>query len=83
MRIPKKFISQGLWWTVRYTDDIDNNGETDYEKQEILIRQSLSQEMKEMVFFHEIGHTLNTTIDHALMDSFTLQYFQVIKENKL
>jgi hypothetical protein len=83
MKIPRKFRSSGLSWTVRYTDDIDNLGETDHDKQEILIRKSLSPEMREAVFFHEIGHTLNTTIDHPLLDSIAAQYWQVLKENKL
>ena len=81
--IPNKFISQGVWWTVRYSDDLENLAETDYDKQEIIIRKSLSQTMKEFVFFHEIGHTLNTTIDHPLLDSITAQFYQVIKENEI
>lgn len=83
MKIPKKIRSQGLIWTIRYNDDIEPLGYTDYDKQEIVIRKSITPEMKEAVFFHEIGHTVNTTIDHAFLDSFTMQYFQVLKENKL
>lgn len=81
--IPDRFISQGLWWTVRYSDDIEDLGQTDYDKQEIIIRESLTQTMKEFVFFHELHHTFNTTIDHALMDSVSAQYFQILKDNNL
>lgn len=81
--IPKKIKSQGLTWSVRYSDDIDNLGQTDYDKQEIVIRKSLPQTLKEQVFFHELGHTINTTIDHALMDSISAQYFQILKDNDL
>lgn len=81
--IPERIRSQGLWWTIRFSDDIENSGETDYDTQEIIIRESLSDEMKQAVFFHEIFHTLNTTIDHALMDSLAMQMFQVIKDNHL
>lgn len=83
MKIPKKFKSQGLWWTVRYSNDIDNLGQTDYDKQEVVIRESIQGDLKELVFFHELGHTINTTIDHALMDSISAQYFQIIKDNNL
>lgn len=83
MTIPNVFKSQGLEWTVRYTDDIENLGETDYDKQEILIRESLSPQMKVFVFFHELGHTINTTIDHALLDSISAQYFQILNDNNL
>ena len=83
MKIPTKFISQGIWWTVRYTDDMENLGETDYENQVVKIQRSLSQEMKEMSFLHEITHTFNTTIDHTLVDSLSNQFYQVLKENKL
>ncbi len=81
--IPNRFISQGLWWTVRYSDDIEDLGQTDYDKQEIIIRESLSEDMREFVFFHELGHTLNTTIEHALLDSISAQYFQILKDNNL
>lgn len=83
MKIPPKIKSQGIWWKIRYSNDIDNLGETDHDKQEIIIRKTLPQELREQTFFHEIGHTLNTTIDHTLLDSFTTQYFQVLKDNKL
>lgn len=81
--IPERIKSQGIWWTIRFTDDIENSGETDYDNQEILIRESLSDEMKEAVFLHEIFHTLNTTIDHPLLDSLSMQLYQVLKENHL
>lgn len=81
--IPNRFISQGIWWTVRYSDDIEDLGQTDYDKQEIIIRESLSEDMREFVFFHELGHTLNTTIEHALLDSISAQYFQILKDNNL
>lgn len=81
--IPNRLISQGIWWTVRYSDDIEDLGQTDYDKQEIIIRESLSEDMREFVFFHELGHTLNTTIEHALLDSISAQYFQILKDNNL
>lgn len=83
MKIPDRFLSQGIWWTVRYSDDIENLGETDYDLKEIIIRASLPEDMKFFVFFHEIGHTINTTIEHALLDSVSAQYFQVLTDNKL
>ena len=83
MRIPRKIRSQGLVWHIRFTDDIADLGFTDYEKQEILIRKSVSQELKEAIFIHEIGHTINSTIDHTLLDSLSMQFYQVLKDNNL
>jgi hypothetical protein len=85
MKIPKKFKSQGIWWKVRFVENVGDNdlGEADYEKQEIRIKKDISQELKEQTFLHEVGHTLNTTIDHALMDSLIMQYFQVLKDAKI
>jgi len=83
MNIPEKLKSQGIWWTVRFTNDINDNGQTDYDTQEILIRENLSDEMKDAVFIHEIFHTLNTTMSHELMDSLAMQLYQVIKDNHI
>ena len=83
MTIPKKIKSQGLWWAIRFNDDIEPLGLTDYDRQEITIRKSISPEMKEAVFLHELFHTFNTTVNHELIDSLAMQLFQVIKENQL
>lgn len=83
MQIPKKLVSQGLVWRVRFNDDIEPLGYTDYDRQEIVIKKSLTPDMKEAVFLHELFHTFNTTVNHELIDSLAMQMFQVIKENKL
>lgn len=83
MKIPKKIVSQGITWAVRYNDDIEPLGLTDYDKKEIVIRKSLSQEIKEATFIHELFHTFNTTVDHALIDSLALQLYATLKTNKL
>jgi hypothetical protein len=81
--IPERIKVQGIWWTIRFTNDISNSGETDYDTQEIMIRDTLSPEMKEAVFLHEIFHTINTTIDHPFADSLALQLYQVLKDNHI
>ncbi len=83
MTIPERFLSQGIWWSIRYSNDIENLGETDYDTLEIIIKDSIPDDLKEAVFFHEIGHTINTTIEHALLDSISMQYFQVLKDNQI
>lgn len=83
MKIPDRFISQGIWWKVRYSPDVTNLAETDYDALEVIISDSIPRELQEAAFFHELHHTFNTTVDHALMDSIAMQYFQVIKENDL
>ena len=82
MHIPKRIKSQGLWWTVRFSPDIENLGQTDYDKMEIIISSNIPRGLQESTFFHELGHTINTTIDHPLMDSISTQYFQIIKDNR-
>ena len=81
--LPSKILSQGIWWTVRLSDDIDDCGQTDYAAQTIIIRASLSPELQLATLIHEIFHTLNSTIDHTLLDSLSLQVFQVLTENNL
>ena len=83
MNIPDKIKSGGLWWAVRYSADIENLGETDYDSMEIILSSTIPRELQESTFFHELHHTFNTTVDHALMDSISNQYFQVIKDNDL
>lgn len=83
MKIPKRIQSQGLWWKVRYNDDIEPLGYTDYDKQEIVIKKSITPELKQAVFLHELFHTFNTTVNHELIDSLSMQLFQVIKTNNL
>ncbi len=81
--IPVTFNSQGLIWVVKYSSDIEDNGQTDWDSQTITIRAQLSPEAQLSTFIHEVFHTLNSTIDHALLDSLSNQFFQVIKENNL
>lgn len=83
MKIPERIKSQGLWWSVRYSSDIENLAETDYDTLSIIINENIPRELQEAAFFHEIGHTVNTTMEHAFMDSFLMQIFQVIKDNDL
>jgi len=81
MIIPERILSQGIWWKVRYSDDIENLAETNYDALEIIISNTIPVELQEAAFFHELHHTINTTVDHALMDSITMQYFQILKDN--
>lgn len=83
MKIPNKIVSQGLVWKVRFNDDIDPLGYTDYDKQEIVIKKSITPELKEAVFIHELFHTFNTTVNHELIDSLSMQFYSVIKTNNL
>jgi hypothetical protein len=83
MKIPRRIKSQGLIWKIRFNDDLEPLGQTDYDKQEIVIRKSITPELKQAVFLHELFHTFNTTVNHELIDSLALQLFQVMKENNL
>lgn len=83
MKIPKKLKSQGIIWTVKFDKSLDPLAVTDYYEQVITVKAGIKKEMQEAAFLHEIFHTINTTIDHVLLDSLALQYYQVLKENKL
>lgn len=83
MKIPKKIKSQGITWTIRYNDDIEPLGLTDYDKKEIVIRKTLDPDLQQATFLHELFHTFNTTVDHALVDSLAMQLYATLKENRL
>ena len=83
MKIPSILNIQGITWTIKFSPDIEDNGRTDYDTCEIIIREQLREDQKLATLIHEIGHTLNSTVDHALLDSFMLQIFQVLNDNQL
>jgi hypothetical protein len=83
MKIPKKIKSQGLWWSIKLVDDMDDLGKTDYDKQTIEIRSHLSKHQQEITLLHEILHTINTTLNHDTLDSFAIQLHQVLSDNNL
>lgn len=78
-----KINSLGIEWTVRLSSDIEDNGFTDYEKQEIVISSNLSPEMQDAVLLHELFHTINPTMDHALLDITAMGLYHVLKQNNL
>lgn len=83
MRIPKKLKIGGHWVTVRLSGDIEDNGISDTEKNEIILNKRLPQSQLEATLIHEVFHFLNTTIKHDLLDSLSEQIYQVLKDNKL
>ena len=64
-------------------DDATICGETSYEEGKIYINKKLPDTMKASTLIHEAMHVMNTTIEHALLDSLSEQMFQFLQDNKL
>lgn len=78
--------------TVEITDlsSKDCFGEYDAASSTIRIEKSLNQQQQEATFFHELFHAFNACLDdgnhgifHALMESLSLQLYQVLHDNNL
>lgn len=65
----------------------DCNGEAQTNRNLIRICKTLPQSQKEGTLIHEIFHFLNTSLDdgigHALLDSLSEQFYQVLKDNRM
>lgn len=86
MKIPKQVKIGGHLVRVReseFSDDVFCSGLCSYVNNEIMLNRDLGQTQKEAAFIHEAMHIMNTTIDHALLDSLAEQVYQFLKENKL
>jgi len=86
MKLPTKLKIGGHTITVREMEMVDDTrccGEASYAVGEIRINKDLPQTQKEASLIHEVLHFLNTTLDHALLDSLAEQMYQVLKDNKL
>lgn len=83
MKIPKRLKIGGHIVTIRLSKDIEDNGFSDSQKNEIVLNANLPQSQLEATLIHEIFHFLNTTIKHDLLDSLSEQIYQVLRDNKL
>lgn len=89
MKIPKKLKIGGHTVTVDISHVLPGlNGESITRTNTINICKTITQSQKESTLIHEIIHFLNVTLDdstlgHALLDSFAEQLYQVLSDNKL
>mgnify|MGYP001561897220 CR=1 FL=1 len=86
MNIPTKVKIGGHILKVRLAEFADDDtlcGENTPTDGEIVINKKLPQSQIEATFIHEAMHTMNTTIDHVLLDSLSEQIYQFLKDNKL
>lgn len=86
MKIPKKLKILGHIVNVRETEDIEDCGQFDVDKNEIRIRKQLSQSQKEEALIHEILGIANPTFHsehHALLEALAQTIYQTLKDNKL
>lgn len=90
MKIPKELKIGGHIVKIIESKNLKSYecGYTDFDKNEILIHEKLSQSMKELTLIHEIFHFMNSEIhsenswSHALLESLSQQIYQVLKDNK-
>jgi hypothetical protein len=86
MKIPKTLKIGGHQIRVRLTPDIDDSGQADRDKNEILLRINLSRSQLESTLIHEIFHHLNSSLEdthHGLLDGLAEQFYQVLSDNKM
>jgi len=88
MTIPKTLKVGGLTYRIEVTPlESGDCGDFDSLTGVIRINSNLSKEAQEATFIHEIFHSLNSEFSdgpmHAFMDSLSLQWYAVLKENNL
>lgn len=90
MTIPKKVKIGGIVYAVKVTDDWLDRGEADgqviYDQDRgnvIYIGDWLSPEAQAVTFIHEALHCMNSTMDHAFLDSLSEQLYQFLKDNQI
>ena len=92
MRIPKTLKIGGHIVKIVLKSPVNNGGdcgEADFDKNQIILDKKLTQSMKELTLIHEIFHFLNSDFhgdspwSHALLESLSQQFYQVLKDNKL
>jgi len=90
MVIPDKVKIGAVTYDIRIADEWPGRAESDgqcfYEKpigHVIYIGADLTQEAQEATFIHECMHAMNSTIDHAFLDSFAEQMYQLLTDNHM
>ena len=86
MKIPKQVKIGGHILKVReleFADDENLCADNSYVQNEIRINKKLPQSQKEATLIHEAMHTMNTTMEHCLLDSLSEQLYQFLKDNNL
>jgi len=68
---------------VEFGDDSNLCGDNAYVEGRIRLNKALPQTQKEASFIHEAMHTMNTTLDHSLLDSLAEQMYQFLHDNDL
>jgi len=88
MKIPKTLKIGGHTFQVEIKELDGVLGKTTWDKPKIQIDKDVPKTIQEATLIHEIFHCINTTIDgthlgHALLDSLSEQFYQVLKDNHL
>jgi len=95
MKLPKKIKVGGIVYDIEITKVPDvpplcknhADGQVDYDKCKIFIDESLPQQLREQVLFHEIIHAIeynnNFESEERIIQTFASNLYQVIKDNKM
>lgn len=99
MKILKKLKINGLWWDVKYDDNVSREGNcygsTHHTSQNIFLEPKLSRQKTEQTFLHEILHVVwdlqglsqnkkfSREDEELLVDTLANGLYAALKDNKL
>lgn len=83
MIIPNQLKIGGHLFRVVRADLPDRNGETDYAGRTITLDKDLVGSSADATLIHEAMHVMNSTLEHALLDSLAEQIYQLLADNGL
>jgi Zn-dependent peptidase ImmA (M78 family) len=87
MKIPSTIKIGAVTYKViqakKWLDSGDTDGMLDLDTNTIYINSDLSREAREITFFHECMHAMNSTMNHEFLDSFAEQLYALLIENSL
>ena len=78
----KRLKIGGHVYTLIFSGDLKDLGETIYNDRIIKIAKA-HRTIQESTLIHELLHTINSQLEHTLLDSLAEQIYQVLKDNKL
>ena len=86
MNIPDSITIRGITYQVKFSKDLVEDGYLDIPNSIIRIRKGMSQEYTEHVFFHEVGHIIETfsglDLSDAVVDSLGAMVREVVDQMK-
>jgi len=84
MKIPHTLKIGAHLYTLKFVSEgMDDAGQTDRAKNEIILNSSYPEDQLEATLIHEIFHAINNELNHVILDSLAEQFYAVLHENNL